>query len=185
MLEEIIEFSRLIGKLKRTERTGWKTWVKIENPESVADHIFRTAVLGMLISDIKKLNTEKIVRMILLHDLSEALMGDWDYYAKRKLGEEKKEQREKESFDKIISLLPREVREKYLGIVKELMNKESEEAKLVKQIDNLEMIMQALEYEKEGYSKERLDAFWRFHKKDFKDKDFLNLFELLEKEREL
>ena len=182
MLEEIIEFSKLIGRLKKTERTGWKTWAKIENPESVAEHIFMTAILGMVISDIKKMNTEKIIRMILLHDLSEALMGDWDYYTKRKLGIEKFKQREKESFDKIISLLPEELREKYLKLIKELMDKESEETRLVRQIDKLEMVIQALEYEKEGYDKKRLDAFWRFNKKDFKD-EFLDLFELLEKER--
>ena len=185
MLKEIIEFSMLVGKLKKIERTGWKTWAKIENSESVADHIFRTAILGMIISDIKKMDTEKIVRMMLLHDLSEALMGDWDYYAKRKLGIEKKEQREKESFAKIISSLPKELRESYGEIVNELLDKNSEYGRLVKEIDYLEMAIQALEYEREGYSKERLDAFWRFHKNDFKDKDILNLFEMLEKERKL
>jgi len=183
MLKEIIEFSKLIGRLKKTERTGWVTWVKIENPESVADHIFRTAVLGMVISDIKRLNTEKIVRMILLHDLSEAIMGDWDYYTKKKLGKEKKREREKESMEKVISLLPKKLRKKYFDIWKELFDEKSEEAKLIKQIDMLEMIFQALEYEKEGYDKERLDAFWRFHKEEFKDSDLKKLFELLGKER--
>lgn len=183
MLKEIIKFSKLVGKLKKVERTGWVTWAKIENPESVADHIFRTAVLGMIISDIKKLNTEKVVRMILLHDLSETIMGDWDYYTKKKLGKEKKLEREKEAMNKVLSILPRELNEKYSTIWKELFEGESEEAKLVKQIDILEMIFQALEYEKEGYDKERLDAFWRFHKDDFKDPNLKKLFELLEKER--
>jgi len=183
MMEEIIEFSKLIGKLKKTKRTGWVTWVKIENPESVAEHIFRTAVLGMVISDIKKLDTEKVVRMTLLHDLTESVMVDWDYYTKKKLGIEKFKKREKESMEKVLGLLPQELKEKYEEIWNEFSQEESEEAKLVRQIDKLEMIIQALEYEKEGYDKERLDAFWRFNKKHFKDKDILNLFELLEKER--
>src|SRR3990170_7380605 len=151
MLGEIIEFSKLIGRLKKIERTGWKTWAKIENPESVADHIFRTAVLGMMVSDIKKLDTEKITRMTLLHDLTEAVMGDWDYYTKRKLGVEKFKQREREPVEQIVSLLPKELRKKYFEIMKEFIEEKSEEAKLVKQIDKLEMMIQALEYEKEGY----------------------------------
>lgn len=85
--------------------------------------------------------------------------------------------------NKALSILPRELKEKYSTIWKELFEGESEEAKLVKQIDILETIFQALEYEKEGYDKERLDAFWRFHKDDFKDPNLKKLFELLEKER--
>ena len=88
MYEEIIEFIRLIGKLKKIKRSGWLTWKRlaVENPESVADHVFRSAILGMIISDIKKLDMEKVVRMILLHEIAEPIIGDWDRPAKKRLG---------------------------------------------------------------------------------------------------
>ncbi|MEM5772607.1 MAG: HD domain-containing protein [Candidatus Aenigmatarchaeota archaeon] len=95
MNEELIEFFKTIGKLKKIERTGWVTNVGIENPESVAEHSFRSAVLCMIFSDIKKLDTEKMVRMALIHDLAEALIGDWDNFAKKKLGLEKIETKRK------------------------------------------------------------------------------------------
>lgn len=182
--EKIIEFSRLAGILKKIERTGWVNWVKIENPESVAEHTFRMAVLGMMISDIKKLNTEKIVRMILLHDIHESVMGDWDYFAKRKLEKDKFKQREKEAIESILSQLPEGLKEKYNELMKEIMEEKTEEARLVKQIDRLEMLFQCLEYEKEGYDKKRFDAFWDFHEKDFVDPDLKKIFDLLKQRRE-
>jgi putative hydrolase of HD superfamily len=184
IFEELIEFSRLIGKLKKIERTGWVNWVNVEDPESVADHVFRTAILGMMIADIKKLDTEKIVRMILLHDISESLMGDWDYFAKKKLGNDRFKQREKEVVEKILPMIPEELREKYSEILKELIEEKTEESRLIKQIDRLEMLFQALEYEKEGYDKKRLERFWTHKKEIFVDPDLKKIFDLLKQKRE-
>ena len=184
VLKEIIEFSILAGKLKKIERTGWVNWVKVEDPESVAEHTFRMAVLGMMISDIKKLDTKKMVRMILLHDIHESVMGDWDYHAKKKLGKDSFKKREKESIEEISPLIPDGLKENYYELMKELSEEKTEEARLVKQIDRLELLLQALEYEKEGYDKKRLDAFWTFHEKDFTNPDLKKIFELLKQRRE-
>ena len=182
--EKIIELTRLAGKLKKIERTGWVNWVKVEDPESVAEHTFRMALLGMMVADIKKLNTEKIVEMILLHDIHESVMGDWDYFAKKKLGKDSFKKREKESIEEISSSIPEGLKEKYYELMKELSEEKTEEARLIKQIDRLEMLFQALDYEKEGYDKKRLDAFWAFHEKDFVDPDLKKIFELLKQRRE-
>ena len=48
----------------------------MRHPESVADHSYRTALMAMVFSDIRGLDTEKAVKMALLHDLPEALVGD-------------------------------------------------------------------------------------------------------------
>jgi putative hydrolase of HD superfamily len=183
MLEELIEFLKVVGKLKKVERTGWVTNVGIEKPESVADHIFRSTILAMIFSDIKKLNTEKVMRMALVHDLSEALIGDWDTFAKKKLGLEKLKQKEEEAMEKIFSLLPENLKEKYISVWKEFQEQKTEEAKLAKQIEKLEMAIQALEYEKEGYDKKRLEVFWNDVRPALKDEELKNLFVILEKER--
>jgi len=85
MLEEIVDFVQKAGLLKKVKRSGWISWVGIERPESVADHSFRSAILAMCIADLKGLNTEKLMRMLLLHDIHEAIIGDYDYFAKRKI----------------------------------------------------------------------------------------------------
>jgi putative hydrolase of HD superfamily len=183
--EKIIEFLKIIGKLKKIERTGWITRVglKPEECESVAEHIFRCAVLGALISDIKGVNFEKLVKMVLLHDLQEAIMGDWDSSAKRKFGEIKFREKEKESIQKLVSILPEEIREEYSNIWNEFLEQKTQEAKIALQIDKLEMVLQALEYMKEGYNKEALNRFFDPSEEVFTDEDFKKLYDLLNAER--
>lgn len=185
MLEEIIEFSKLIGKLKKIERTGWITWkqLNIKNPESVADHVFRTAMLAMVMADVKKLDAEKMVRMALLHEIGEAIIGNWDIHAKKRLGTEVKEKKEREAIKKILSSLPKDLSEKCSEILNEYQERKTKESKLVRQLELLEMILQALEYQKEGYDKEKLRDFFDFHEEDFEDPDLKKMFELLKKER--
>ena len=149
-----MEFSKLVGKLKKIDRTGWVTRIGIKNPESVADHSFRTAILAMIIGDMKKLDTEKMMRMSLLHDLQEIVMGDWDLFKKERLGFDNFEKREKESIKEVLKKLPKDLERKYLDIWEEFHGGKSEEARIVKNIDKLEFVIQALEYERDGYEKE-------------------------------
>jgi len=183
MDENIIEFLRIAGKLKKVERTGWVTQVGISSPESVAEHSFRAAVLGMLISDMKRLDTEKVMRMLLLHDIAESVIGDWDLNAKKKLGIEKKNKKENEAFEEIMRLLPTEQKERYVKIWKEFSEVKTEEAKIAYQSEKLEMILQALEYMEEGYDKEKLKSFFANEKDKFTDNYMKALFELLDKKR--
>lgn len=182
-LKEIIEFSKIAGKLKKVERTGWGTRVGIKNAESVADHTFRTALMAMVIADLRKLDTEKVIRMALMHDLGEAIIGDWDALQTKLDGKvEEKQRKENEALRKILALLPEELREKYSEIWEELVKDETPESRLFKQVDRLEVLLQAVEYEKEGYDKEKFAAFWGA-KRSVKDADLVQIVKLLEEER--
>lgn len=184
MIEDIVEFCKLIGNLKKNKRTGWITKVGIENAESIADHIFRTTIITMVISDMRKLDTEKMIRMALLHDLEEAIMGDWDRETKEKFGEKEVQKRENESIKRILNRLPENLEKEYMELWKEIKEKKSKEARLIEEIDKLEMVFQALEYEKDGYDKKGLEKFWEFSKKRIKDPELKKIFELLEKKRD-
>jgi 5'-deoxynucleotidase YfbR-like HD superfamily hydrolase len=110
-------------------------------------------------------------------------MGDYDYFDKKKIGLDQVKEREEEAINKIFSVLPETIRGKYILIADEYRRQETEDANLVRQIDEIEMIMQALEYEKEGYDKTKLQTFWDNVRKKLKDHDLKMMFELLEKER--
>ena len=56
----------------------------IKNPESVADHTYSMAIIGMILSDSQKYDTQKILKMIFLHDLAESITGDFTPEAKIK-----------------------------------------------------------------------------------------------------
>ena len=71
-----VAFARLIGKLKTTPRTGWVRR-GVPRYESVADHSWRVAALGLLLMHRDDLQiTQKLLPMALLHDIGEAVVGD-------------------------------------------------------------------------------------------------------------
>jgi putative hydrolase of HD superfamily len=183
MVQEIVDYCKQVGKLKRISRKGWVSRAKVKRPESVADHSFRSAILAMCLSDLRGLDTDKIVRMALLHDVHEALIGDYDYSDKKKIGLHQVKEREGNAIKTIFSVLPETIRGKYILLADEYRRQETEDANLVRQIDQIEMIMQALEYEKEGYDRTKLQTFWDNVRRKLKDHDLKMMFELLEKER--
>ena len=184
VLKDIIEFCKYAGKLKKTKRTGWDMRVGIKDGESVADHSFRVALMAMVLADMRKLDTEKIMRMALLHDLGESIIGDWDALQTKLDGRQaEKQQKEDEALRKILALLPKDIESKYLETLKELSARETEESKLFRQLDRLETILQAVEYQKEGHDKEKFEAFWGA-KRSVQDEELLKIVELLEKERD-
>ncbi len=157
--EGILNFMKLIGKLKKTKRAGWVR-AGVERPESVADHSFRCAVFAMVLSDLMGLNVERAVKIALLHDVQEALIGDYDRLAKEGIGTKAVEKAEREAIERVLSYLPNGLRDEYLKLLVEFIERRTEEAVLCKQIDKMEMILQALEYEEDGCSEERLQEFW-------------------------
>jgi putative hydrolase of HD superfamily len=74
-LRNLVKFLEITGILKQTQRAGWVD-VGVYQPESVADHTFRTAFLCMLYADMEALDPLKLLRMALIHDLPEAVIGD-------------------------------------------------------------------------------------------------------------
>lgn len=152
-LQDIIKFLEIAGILKQTERTGWVE-VGVYQPESVADHTFRTALLCMLYADIENLDTLKILRMALIHDLHEAILGDLT--PKQKTAETKRN--EETSINNMLKLLPKRQRENYLAVWNEYQEGKTKEAQAVRQLEKIEMALQAKEYEKLGAPKS-LDRF--------------------------
>jgi putative hydrolase of HD superfamily len=169
----ILDFFKTAANLKKIPRQGWIDKLSLENPESVADHTYSMAMMGMLISDLENYNSEKILKMVLLHDLAESKIGD---YTPKQLSKEKKNKLENNAFNEVIKSLPDLIKSQYLQIWQEYQENNSPESKIVHQIDKLEMALQAKIYEKDGYSQEKLDAFFESAKIDITDPKLKELF---------
>ncbi len=169
----ILDFFKTAANLKKISRQGWIDKLSLESPESVADHSYSMAMIGMVISDLENYNSEKILKMILLHDLAESKIGD---YTPKQLNKEKKNKLENNAFNEIVKNLPDLIKSQYLQIWKEYQENNSPESKIVHQIDKLEMAIQAKIYEKEGYSQEKLDTFFESAKIDIIDPKLKELF---------
>jgi putative hydrolase of HD superfamily len=114
------------------------------------------AVMGMVLSDLENYNSEKILKMILLHDLAESEIGD---YIPGEISIEGKRELEDNAFAKILEELPDTIKLQYQKIWKEYLDEKTDESKFVHEIDKLEMALQAKSYEKDGQPKEKLSAF--------------------------
>ena len=153
-LLDLVKFLEISGILKQTQRTGWVD-IGVCTPESVADHTFRTAVLCMLYSDLNNLDTTKMLKMALIHDLPEAVIGD--LMPSQKTAKTKKD--EKDAICDILGLLPEKQRAEYFAIWTEYEQGKTKEAKAAQQLDKIEMVIQAKEYEKMGHDKKSLERF--------------------------
>ena len=140
------------ARLKVTKRTGWMEY-GVTSPESVADHSYSTALLSMILSDLQRLDTLKVLRMALIHDLAESKTGDLTPRQKTSIYGEK----EANAMEEILDTLPEETRRLYHDAWREYKENTSPEARLVHNTDKLDMLYQAREYEKKGY---KLDQFW-------------------------
>ncbi|WKT57531.1 HD domain-containing protein [Candidatus Nitrosotenuis chungbukensis] len=169
MLEDFLKNAM---ELKAVPRQGWINKLGLKNPESVADHCYSMAVLAMIFSDLKRLDTEKIIKMTLLHDLAESVTGD---LTPEDVTKSKKEKLETRAMKKILAHLPKPLRAKYAKLWMEYQQNSTNEARLLHQIDKLEMALQAKSYEKK-FTKKQLKPFFDSAKREISDPDLKKAF---------
>lgn len=146
-----LDFFKTVGKSKRLLRSG-PVREGIKDPESVAEHSFRTGVIAMVLSDKfdYQLDKDKLVKMALIHDIGEIVTGDVVMQRGEVLDlklRDEKEERERVGIKQIFN----QIREGeiYGDIFEEMIARKSPEAKVFWQFDKLEMALTALEYEEE------------------------------------
>lgn len=172
----LIDFFYVISELKKVPRKGWKEKVGIDKPESVADHSYGTAMMAMVFSDTRNLDTEKILKMALLHDLAESITGD---FTPNEISKENKTIIENEAIEFIFSKLTSNLAESYKEIWKEYQEGTTAESMLLHDIDHLEMAVQAAKYFSEGFPKEKLREFIETARKEIKSKELLEILNTL------
>jgi putative hydrolase of HD superfamily len=81
-MKDLVNFLFEVGMLKKTPRTGYQFLGS--GKESVAEHSFRMALIGYLLSlQEPQADVMKTTLMCLFHDLHEARTGDHNYVNKR------------------------------------------------------------------------------------------------------
>ncbi|KAL0552333.1 hypothetical protein IC582_011442 [Cucumis melo] len=110
--------------------------------------MYRMGIMALISSDIPGVNRDKCIKMAIVHDIAEAIVGDITPYDG--ISKSEKLRREQEALDHMCKLLgggsrAQEISELWM----DYENNSSPEAKIVKDLDKVEMILQALEYENE------------------------------------
>jgi putative hydrolase of HD superfamily len=157
-LTKLLYFFNFVICLKKVRRSGWMFKAGISSAESVADHSFSLSVMAMVFSDLKGLNTERAVKMAIIHDLAESITGD---IMPDKISHSAKKILENKAMVSILKELPKSLRIEYSQIWNEYVTERSDLSKLVHRLDKLEMILQARQYMSSGYSSGKLVEFTR------------------------
>lgn len=175
----LLDFALTIGKLKKLRRTGWVRY-GIPDSESVAEHIFRLATLTMFLANMVGVDSDKSLKMALIHDLGEATIGDIVTRRGKKLlpNTKQKQEDERAALEAILSLVDAQ---EYTALFDEYEGQQTKEAKFVYQLDKLEMAIQAYEYEKEhGVN---LEEFFESAHSVIHDNNLLDILSEIEKLR--
>ena len=95
---------------------------------------------------MKSLDSEKVLKMTILHDWAESKIGD---FMPEQIGYDKKSELENYAMSEILESLPQKIQNDYQNIWDEFLSRETPESKLVYELDKLEMALQAKIYEKD------------------------------------
>lgn len=142
-----LDFFAEAGLLKRVKRSGW--WVTgIKDPESVAEHCFRCAVIGHYLAHIEAVDPYKVLVMTLFNDIHESRINDLHkmghYYIDFKAAESR-------VFADQVAPLPKEVKDDLTGNRSEYEVQDSPESVVARDADILECLLQAKEYCDQGH----------------------------------
>ncbi|XP_004542066.2 5'-deoxynucleotidase HDDC2 [Maylandia zebra] len=179
-MSKMLQFMKLIGQLKRVPRTGW-VYRNVKKPESVSDHMYRMAMMSLTITD-PTVDRDRCIKLALVHDMAECIVGD--IAPSDNISKAEKHRREEEAMKQLTSLLPEALRQEIYTLWEEYETQSSAEARLVKQFDQLEMILQAHEYEELEGTPGRLQEFFDSTAGRFHHPDVLQLVSSMNKDRE-
>lgn len=165
--DNLLDFLEQAGQLKRLRRKGWVDR-GVAEPESVADHSYRLALLVLLAGSLHPgIDVSRAVILALVHDLPEALAGDQTPFDRQLAAgadpaqlfrsypsyspevEAEKSARERAALQQMVAGLPDELARLLSEAWEEYEAGRTPEARLVRQLDKLETALQATEYRTE------------------------------------
>lgn len=136
--QEVLEILHVAERLKcNTRHCDTSTGRR----ESVAEHSWRLCLFAMLLEqepEFRSLDTDRVLRMCLIHDLGEAFTGDIPAFSKSS----RDEGREQALYEDWIAQFPPANRAQFQTLLAEMLALETPEAKLYKALDKLEAVIQ-------------------------------------------
>lgn len=199
-MKKYFEFFSKVKKLKEMPRTGW-VLREVKSPETVAEHTFGVAFLSWLLGSQMNLEVQKLIKIALSHDLCEVFAGDktpfWYYpnlpkdkilqrkvlqkwarlsMKERKRAANKKRKVEEKALLNLLKFLDKPIKREIFQFWLEYENGSSPEGKLVRQLNRVETLIQALEYFKEKTSQN----WWEWAEEIAEDKIVLDFMKTIE-----
>ena len=171
----MLKFLLTLSGLKRIPRSGWLSHgVSMADVESVAEHTFSASAISMILADLERrrgvrVDSEKVLRMAVLHDLGESLTFDISQAHLGHMGSRGhaiKREVEGKAWDHIADgLNDRELARNYKSTQNEYDANATVESKIVHAADSLDIILQVLDYKRKGYPDKLFADLWKERRK--------------------
>lgn len=146
-LAAVAHFLFEAGTLKQARRTGW--WMAgVRDPESVAEHAWRTSLLASVIAALEGADPARAAHLAVWHDSQETRTGDVNHLGKKYAPAADPEQVTADQVAGMPEALARVVQ----ATVAEYEAKETPEAICARDADKLECLLQGIEYREQGYA---------------------------------
>lgn len=132
-----------IGNLRKVHRAHQQTLLVCDPTDNISSHSFRTAFIGYFLAKALEADSDKVLKMCLLHDLEEVRSGDKNWLNKKYVKVYEDEIR-KDQFEN----LP--YSEELLKLSAEYAEKQTKEAHIAKDADLLDQVFLLKEYTQQG-----------------------------------
>ena len=203
-MEDLIEFFLKAGEVKRLKQRGL-VLRGVTNPALIGEHSFREALMGWVFArkHDPPLDSTRIMKMVLLHDLARGYAGDitpYDPILKKHRGIsteeiykswvrlpqkeklrffEESEKKESKALRKLVAHLPPIIKHEFEALWKEYSSGATKEARFVYQLHTMENFLQALEYWRNDKSFP-IESYWHQMKEAMSDPLLIELLQALD-----
>lgn len=138
-IEQQVAFAVEIDKVKNIFRQTWLSDGK--RKENDAEHAWHAALMAVLLAEYSNepVDTLKVVKMLLIHDLVEIDAGD--SYAYDEAAQATAHEREQKAADRIFGMLPKDQEEEFRSLWDEFEEYETPEARFAHVMDNFQPLL--------------------------------------------
>jgi putative hydrolase of HD superfamily len=160
-MKSIVNFLYELGILKYVKRSGW--WlIKVKDPENVAEHSFRAAVIGYILAKMERVDADKVTKMCLFNDLHETRLNDLHKVGHRYIDFRTAETKAHKEQTSELGEIGKDI----FALHEEFQEQKTKEAIIARDADLLENAFQAKEYMEIGYKDAQnwIDNIWKIIK---------------------
>lgn len=140
-IEKILRFIVEIEKLKDVHRKTRP--VGLDRYENAAEHSWHVCLSALMLKDHanERIDIDRVIKMLLIHDLGEIDAGDMIIYASES---EEQKQKEAQGIKRILKLLPGDKCDEYMALWYEFEAGESADSKYARAIDRVPPLLHNL-----------------------------------------
>ena len=125
----------------------------------MADHSYGTAMLALFEGERRGWNVETLLKLALLHDLEESITGDLTPEDKKRRGAARVRRERSLAVGRLLLTFPARSRASYRRLWRDLRMSRTREARLVHQLDKIELALQARAYSRQ--TRKAVSDFYR------------------------